>query len=219
MVGSPRAYFTKAPRQNAVREKVLRVRVQETTSTVAIIVIMSIRNDPCLRPPCGTRFAPLPDFDLTLARSLLDRLHAVLVDVRTSAEQRATGHFRGATLIEAPGLPPLTRAQERELAERLRRAFGQLARTTPFVLYCKRGVRAAIAKRILRNELGFPFVTVVGGVDEEPLKSLIARGEPLARRACRPAPNQPSCEQRALTALLEKDDAWYPPLRCDGCFL
>jgi phage shock protein E len=120
----------------------------------------------------------MADYDLEDARELLDQ-GGVLLDVRTRQEYDAL-HVPGA--IHVP-----TGAGPRGSLEGLVRFLPELLelvgydRSRPVVLYCKLGKRAGRAKRMLEG-MGFTNVTNLGGVDVEPMRSLIARGEPLFRR-------------------------------------
>jgi rhodanese-related sulfurtransferase len=110
------------------------------------------------------------DFDLELARDLLDN-GAVLLDVRTWPEY-AELHVPGAIHVPIDELPAFIPELD---------ALVDGRRTTPIVVYCKLGRRAARAKALLEHA-GFPHVTVLGGIEVEPLAGLIARGEPLFGR-------------------------------------
>lgn len=97
----------------------------------------------------------------------------LVLDIRTPSEF-ARGHVQGAVHIPTPP-PPLKKAARRRLRAKLRRATRGLPRLTPIYIYCKRGVRAGIAKRMLEN-MGFLHVVNLGGVEREPLPSLVQSG-------------------------------------------
>jgi rhodanese-related sulfurtransferase len=112
----------------------------------------------------------MQDFDLNFARWALRRGSALLLDVRTAAEQQQ-GYLCEAMLIEAPSLPPLDAAQRLTLQTRLIAALKLVPRDTMLIVYCKKGVRAELARQLL-HQAGFGSVAVLGGVEEPPLKAL-----------------------------------------------
>jgi phage shock protein E len=120
-----------------------------------------------LQRPKGTM-----DFDLKTARQLLAEPRSLLLDLRT-AEEYCKGHLETAILV--PTALPLDQSR---LQRQLRKIFHDKSRATPIVLYCKKGKRAAAGKQILAN-MGFRNVSVLGGVEVEPLQSLIANKEML----------------------------------------
>jgi len=110
------------------------------------------------------------DFDWESAEQLLEQPESLLLDFRTPREY-ARGHLEPSLLIPTP-LP----LDKRRLGKQLRQLFHHVDRSTPLVLYCKQGKRAGAAKGILQR-MGFPNVLLLGGVEVEPLRGLIARGE------------------------------------------
>jgi phage shock protein E len=86
---------------------------------------------------------------------------AVLLDVR-SPEETAAGRVRGALLIPIDELPGRVRE--------VRVAAGGLNR--PILVMCKLGRRAEKAVQILRAA-GFTRAQNIGGIDVEPLRSLL----------------------------------------------
>lgn len=118
------------------------------------------------------------EFDLQQCRYLLEQHNALLLDIRTVGEF-CGGHFDGAALIPT-ALPPLNACQERNLTLLLNRAIGPCENRV-IVVYCKKGIRASKARDLIINKLGGnpDLIAVAGGTIEEPLKSLIQRGEPL----------------------------------------
>ena len=109
------------------------------------------------------------DLDLPLALHLLNKKNALLLDIRTP-EEYCRGHLCGATLIPTPK-PPLTFDQELQLKDTLWYVLQATDKERPVVIYCKKGIRARKAKTILQ-QLGFSYVTVLGGVEVEPLKQV-----------------------------------------------
>jgi rhodanese-related sulfurtransferase len=93
-----------------------------------------------------------------------------LLDIRTREEYNRK-HVPGAILIETPP-PPLTAGQEQRLWDKLSRL--NLPRNTAVAVYCKRGIRARLAQQML-EQLGYTNVSWLGGVETEPLKSLLSR--------------------------------------------
>jgi rhodanese-related sulfurtransferase len=113
----------------------------------------------------------MKDFDLQLALNLLKKHNAILLDIRTRKEF-CQGHIVGAMLVPTQ-LPPLSERELKNLKQQLWYTLRHYERSTPIVLYCKKGVRAKIAKRLVQ-ELGFPNVTALGGVEEPPLKAVFS---------------------------------------------
>lgn len=114
--------------------------------------------------------------ELMKARTMLAKPDALLLDIRTPQEYQA-GHFSGARLIPTP-LPPLLPHDLEKLRRDLRMVVSGKPTTTPIVVYCKLGKRTRIAAGILRDE-GFINVLNLQGIQTDPLRSLIARGESL----------------------------------------
>jgi phage shock protein E len=114
----------------------------------------------------------LPDFDLALGIKLLEKHNAILLDIRTYKEF-CSGHLVGAIFVPTP-LPPLSERELQNLQDQLWYKLRRIDKDRPIVLYCKKGVRAKIAKKIIKS-FGFKFVTSLGGVEEPPLKSVFSR--------------------------------------------
>lgn len=98
-----------------------------------------------------------------------------VLDIRTHSEY-AHGHICGALLIPTP-YPPLTREEMAELHSRLNSFLwdynpGSIA---PIYVYCKKGIRAKMAVEYLKS-LGYKRTEFIGGVEVEPLKSIIKKG-------------------------------------------
>ena len=97
-------------------------------------------------------------------------LPALLLDIRTK-EEYCKGHIPGAILIETP-LPPLTSQKKTTLKRKLSRFVEvyRISKNRPIIVYCKKGIRAGEAKKILLS-LGYTNIMSLGGVETEPLKS------------------------------------------------
>lgn len=114
------------------------------------------------------------DYDLEVATYYMAYENGVVLDIRTDQEY-CSGHLCQAIHIPTPK-PPLTDWDKSILAGRLHKALKGLSEQVPLILYCKKGIRAGIAKEILREQQGFKKVMSLGGVDTSPLKEII-RGE------------------------------------------
>ena len=118
------------------------------------------------------------DRDLEAARDALDQ-GAVLLDVRTRAEYDRL-HVPGAIHVPTgPGPQGSLEGLAVFLPELL--ALVDYDRSRPILVYCQLGERAERAKAMLQRA-GFSDVASLGGLETEPMRSLIARGEPLWRR-------------------------------------
>lgn len=100
---------------------------------------------------------------------------ALLLDIRTR-EEFCQGHIKGAILIPTPS-PPLSEREIMILRDQLWLKLSQLAssKNTPILVYCRKGKRASLAKKLIQ-ELGYPNVVAWGGVDDPPLKQLFDQG-------------------------------------------
>lgn len=85
----------------------------------------------------------------------------ILLDVRTPAETEA-GHFPGALLI------PIDELEGR--VDEIEAASG--GRDRPILVMCRLGRRAERATRLLESR-GFSQVCNIGGIDVEPLRSML----------------------------------------------
>lgn len=108
---------------------------------------------------------------LKLARILL-RNEGIILDIR-SPKEFSKGHICGATNIPTP-LPPLSSYQKHKLGEQLSTFLyrSRATKDTPIIVYCKKGIRAEMAKERLKK-YGMSIVLNLGGVLEEPLKSIM----------------------------------------------
>ena len=95
----------------------------------------------------------------------------VLLDMRTRQEY-CQGHIIHALLVPTPP-PPLTEREEAVLKDQLWWTLSQnlTTKSTPIVVYCRKGIRAKIAKKLIQ-QLGYPKVIAWGGVEEEPLRQI-----------------------------------------------
>lgn len=116
------------------------------------------------------------DFNLAYALKLLHKHDAVLLDVRTYKEF-CQGHLCGATLIPTQ-LPPLSNREKRNLKDQLRLALDGVPIDHPIIVYCKKGIRAGIAKDLLQ-QLGYEYVMVLGGVEVAPLNKVMSGEMPV----------------------------------------
>ena len=117
---------------------------------------------------------------MTELQKILDVLWkgALILDVRTRKEY-AEGHFNNAINIPTP-LPPLKDCDIYRLVVDLHNATKKYCRHFPVILYCKKGIRAEKAKEILEC-LGHTKVINVGGIEDEPMKSIVQKGGLIAR--------------------------------------
>ena len=111
----------------------------------------------------------MKDYNLQSASKYLSQ-GAVLLDIRTRKEF-CQGHLCNAWNIETP-LPPLSKYSEQRLYEKLARKLVVFDKHVPIIIYCKKGIRARIAKEMLQRQ-GFKNVLILGGVNIEPLKSIM----------------------------------------------
>ena len=103
---------------------------------------------------------------------LLKSHNALLLDVRSYAEY-CTGHLADAVLVPTQ-LPPLSNRECKNLRGQLIYLLKTVPKDRPVVVYCKKGVRARIAKEILTG-LGYKQVVVLGGVETTPLSKLFTK--------------------------------------------
>jgi len=116
---------------------------------------------------------PLPDkndFSNKIALDLIKN-NAMILDIRTKKEY-CDGHIHNAILVPT-SLPPLTEREINVLSDQLWWHVIKHPKclTNHIVIYCKKGKRALIAKKILQN-LGCNNVVAWGGVDEKPLSEI-----------------------------------------------
>lgn len=115
--------------------------------------------------------------DIFSAEEYLDlkqRFNPYILDVR-SREEFCKGHLCGAHHVETP-LPPLYPEDVAALDEKLERICVDGPQSL-IIVYCKLGKRAGLAKSILKD-LGYSNVLSLGGVDTEPLRSVISGSDP-----------------------------------------
>lgn len=105
------------------------------------------------------------DFNLTIAKKKLSNA-ALLFDIRTEKEF-SQKHICGATLIPTP-LPPLDPHQKKMLEAKLRIIVKHVPHYWPIILYCKKGIRAKLAKEIL-YKMGYYHTILLGGIEIPPL--------------------------------------------------
>lgn len=100
---------------------------------------------------------------------------ALLLDIRTHKEF-CKGHLCNANLIETK-LPPLNKHHIQKLEQSLINLLKKKRwpKTKPIYLYCKKGIRAGIASKILVR-LGFKKVIVLGGIEQRKMKKYIDFG-------------------------------------------
>ena len=108
-----------------------------------------------MTPAAATAGAGLPDRDPALARELVDKEHAVLLDVRTP------GEFAGGALPNAVNIP----------VDDFRARLAEVDKLTggdkhhAIVVYCHSGRRATAAKAMLLDA-GYERVTNLGGMTD-----------------------------------------------------
>lgn len=110
------------------------------------------------------------DNNLQYASTMI-RTGALLLDVRTR-EEFCSGHLCGAWHVNTQ-LPPLDTKAYQRLHRKLHEKVSPYPESTPIFIYCQKGIRANIAKDILQNSWGYRNVATIGGVEIEPLKSIM----------------------------------------------
>ena len=94
-------------------------------------------------------------------------MQPIILDIR-SKQEFLKGHICGANHINTP-LPPLSNKQLNTLYTTL---FNMnVTKDTPIMVYCKKGIRSAIATDMLRD-IGYKNVTDLGGITLHPLKAI-----------------------------------------------
>lgn len=94
-------------------------------------------------------------------------MEPIILDIR-SKQEFLKGHLCGANHIDTP-LPPLSGKQLNTLYTTL---FNMnIRKDTPIMVYCKKGIRSAIATDMLKD-IGYKNVTDLGGITLQPLKSI-----------------------------------------------
>lgn len=96
----------------------------------------------------------------------------IILDVRTRKEY-CLGHVCDSINVPTP-LPPLTSQKINNLRQNLYNTMIQqnVNPNTPIYVYCKKGIRASKAK-ILLEQMGMKNVQNIGGVEKDPLKSML----------------------------------------------
>ena len=102
-------------------------------------------------------FADLKDYDPQMAKNLVEKENALLIDVRTTGEW-SQGHVKGAHHMPISGFSG-------QLDKIKKITKGNL--NHPIVVYCAVGGRASKAKKIL-TQAGFKKVTNMGGYKDWP---------------------------------------------------
>lgn len=102
-------------------------------------------------------------------------MQGILLDIRSYAEWNE-GHFSNAIHVPTP-LPPLSAEQICLLTQKLAELMNRFGPDTQFAVYCKKGKRSGLAASLLRV-MGAE-VKDLGGVDNEPLASIIAHKQVL----------------------------------------
>jgi rhodanese-related sulfurtransferase len=106
--------------------------------------------------------------------SILRKRGAVILDIRTPSEY-AKGHICGAINIPTP-LPPLNDQQKKTLEHRLKSVIyhHNIHPDQPVIVYCKKGIRAAVAACQLLSKLGIHAVLNLGGIQDAHLKGIMS---------------------------------------------
>ena len=122
----------------------------------------------------------MPDYNIQLVHYLLKFENPLVLDIRSEKEYQQA-HLCGATLIPTTP-PPLNQCQKNDLALKLQYITKESKKSRPVIVYCKKGVRGNLARNILLKH-GFENVTLLGGVDVEPLNRLM---QTYPNRSCVP---------------------------------
>ena len=94
-------------------------------------------------------------------------MQPIILDIR-SKQEFLRGHLCGANHIDTP-LPPLSEKQFQTLYTTLFNM--KISKDTPIMVYCKKGIRSAIATNMLKD-IGYKNVTDLGGITLHPLKAV-----------------------------------------------
>jgi len=95
---------------------------------------------------------------------------AIILDIRTKDEY-CSGHLCGAINVPTP-LPPLNEVNIYHLNRDLSSIWLNNRESSTFIVYCKKGIRAKQASKILKRYN--VKVINLGGVLDSPLKSIIS---------------------------------------------
>lgn len=101
-------------------------------------------------------------------------MNPVILDIRTPQEF-AQGHVQGAINVPTP-VPPLDQAAFQQMWNGLYQAVGNVPKETPIWVYCHKGVRADHAAKMLKR-MKFRDVQSLGGIEQEPLPSMVQQGQ------------------------------------------
>lgn len=101
-------------------------------------------------------------------------MNPLVLDVRTKKEF-CSGHLHGSVLVETP-LPPLTPNVIKNFKIKLQNKLKYYPKNQKIHVYCKKGIRAGEAAKILKA-MGYKNVKVLGGVEANPLKNQISKGK------------------------------------------
>jgi len=107
---------------------------------------------------------------------------ALLLDIRTRKEY-CEGHIKGAILVPTPP-PPLSEREEQTLRDLLwwNVIHHTTSKQTPIVIYCRKGIRARLAKKFIK-EMGYPFAVAWGGVEDEHLRQIFREKKMVCKHA------------------------------------
>ena len=95
----------------------------------------------------------------------------ILLDIRTRKEY-CKDHIKGAILLPTSP-PPFTERELLVLKDQLWWVLSNIthSRSTPIIIYCQKGKRSIIAKK-LAMQLGYRNVISLGGAEEYPLNEI-----------------------------------------------
>ena len=103
-------------------------------------------------------------------------MDSIILDIRSRTEY-AKGHICGSYNIETPQ-PPLSNEQINNLYNQLSNL--NITKDTSIQVYCKKGIRSAIATNMLRN-IGYRNVEDLGGITKNPLKMVYEKKHCICR--------------------------------------
>jgi rhodanese-related sulfurtransferase len=91
-----------------------------------------------------------------------------ILDIRSKKEYNEK-HLCGSININIP-LPPLKYRDAKKIEKNIKEK--NIPKEEIILVYCKKGYRAGLTKKIMEN-MGYKNVISLGGIIEEPLKSII----------------------------------------------
>ena len=91
----------------------------------------------------------------------------LVLDIRSPMEYERC-RVPGAVLVPTP-MPPVDRDL---LRQSLAKAIVGVDRQRDILVYCKKGIRASIAQKLL-EEMGYENVGLLGGIDTPPLNTIL----------------------------------------------